>query len=94
LIEVLPSFNCGVTSTGSHFTGAFNGCQIAYTPMGLLVNTLAAAKISFTDCEISGPIPSPSIKLTVYRPFKVISTHMFRKTYLHPIEPKAMTKTA
>jgi len=27
--------------------------------------TLAAAKMSLTDWEISGPIPSPSIKLTV-----------------------------
>lgn len=27
--------------------------------------TLAAAKMSFTDCEISGPMPSPSINVTI-----------------------------
>src|SRR6266566_8359161 len=31
--------------------------------------TLAASKMSLTDCEISGPMPSPSIRLTGYRPF-------------------------
>lgn len=30
--------------------------------------TFAAAKISFTDLEISGPMPSPSIRVTVYFP--------------------------
>ena len=32
-------------------------------------STLAAAKISLTDCDISGPIPSPSIKVTVKLPY-------------------------
>ena len=31
--------------------------------------TLAAAKMSLTDCEISGPMPSPSINVTVYLPY-------------------------
>lgn len=32
------------------------------------MGVFAAAKMSFTDCEISGPIPSPSISVTVYFP--------------------------
>lgn len=31
--------------------------------------TFAAEKMSLTDWEISGPIPSPSIKVTVYFPY-------------------------
>lgn len=64
LIEVLPSFSWGVTSTGSHLTGAFDPLVDARI-IGFHGSTLAAAKISLTDWEISGPIPSPSIKLTV-----------------------------
>ena len=36
--------------------------------MAFLVPTLAAEKISLTDCAISGPMPSPSISVTVYLP--------------------------
>jgi len=32
--------------------------------------TSAAAKISLTDLETSGPIPSPSMRLTVYFPYQ------------------------
>ena len=32
--------------------------------------TFAAEKMSLTDWEISGPIPSPSIKVTVYFPYR------------------------
>ena len=34
-----------------------------------LEHTFAAAKMSFTDWDISGPMPSPSIKVTVYLPY-------------------------
>jgi hypothetical protein len=34
-----------------------------------MLGTLAAAKMSLTDWEISGPIPSPSINVTVYLPY-------------------------
>ena len=33
-----------------------------------LMGTLAAAKMSLTAWEISGPIPSPSIRVTAYLP--------------------------
>lgn len=32
---------------------------------GFVEHTLAAAKMLLTDLEISGPIPSPSMKVTV-----------------------------
>lgn len=51
-MTVLPFFNCGVTSTGSHSIGTF-----------------AAVKMSLTDFEISGPIPSPSINVTTKFPY-------------------------
>lgn len=45
---VLPSFNIGVTSTGSHFTGAYILVRrIVYA--GVDQHTLAAAKMSLTD---------------------------------------------
>lgn len=62
-MTVFPSTNLGVTSTGSHLIGAY----IISVPVLLrygFVRTFAASKISLTDWEISGPIPSPSIKLT------------------------------
>ena len=34
-----------------------------------LPQTLAAAKMSLTDWDISGPIPSPSMSVTVYFPY-------------------------
>lgn len=42
--------------------------------------TLAALKMSFTDCEISGPMPSPSIKVTVNFPYKP----MVKRCLSHP----------
>ena len=34
-----------------------------------LIGTFAAAKMSLTACEISGPMPSPSIKVTAKFPY-------------------------
>lgn len=70
-IAVLPSLRIGVTSTGSHLTGAcipssaslFLRTLPAQNPL-----TFAAEKMSLTDWEISGPIPSPSMMVTVYFP--------------------------
>ena len=32
--------------------------------------TFAAANMSFTDWDISGPMPSPSIRVTMYLPYR------------------------
>ena len=77
-MAVLPSFRIGVTSAGSHETGALENISLATQaaraqdwPRHL---TLAASKMSLTAWDISGPMPSPSIRLTGYRPFGEIST--------------------
>ena len=43
---------------------------------GLVVvekQTLAAAKMSLTDCDISGPMPSPSMRVTVNLPWPFVN---------------------
>ncbi len=69
-ITVRPSFSCGVTSTGSHLMGTWyqGQCFLKVAGRAWLLPTLAAEKISLTDCAISGPMPSPSINVTVYFP--------------------------
>ena len=47
-ITVLPPFSWGVTSTGSHFIGAYLLSLVA-AAQAIELRTLAAAKISFTD---------------------------------------------
>ena len=59
-IAVFPSLRMGVTSTGSHMIGVYTSSEICIRAL-----TFAAAKIAFTLSEISGPIPSPGIKVTV-----------------------------
>jgi hypothetical protein len=73
-IAVLPSFRIGVTSQGSQVIGVYDMSDARrrsswFSEACLL--TLAAAKMSLTAWEISGPIPSPSIRLTGYLPFGV-----------------------
>ena len=66
-MTVFPSgVSCGVTSTGSHLIGAYYAELAAvFVVIGeLAVRTPDAAKMSLTDWEISGPIPSPSIRET------------------------------
>lgn len=46
-----------------------------------LMGTLAAVKMSLTAWEISGPIPSPSIKVTAYLPY----ANQLQSFYLDPI---------
>lgn len=69
-MTVFPSFKVGVTSTGSHLIGAYLDLSLLYLRRsGALPSvTFAAAKMSLTDCAISGPMPSPSINVTVYFP--------------------------
>ena len=66
-MTVFPSgVSCGVTSTGSHLIGAYYVSSVFtfVATRGLVLRTPDAAKMSLTDWEISGPIPSPSIKET------------------------------
>lgn len=73
-----------MTSTGSHLMGAYYPlshnsslfcCQI---PRRLGAGfTFAAEKMSLTDWAISGPIPSPSIMVTVYFPYRNKSVRLF-----------------
>jgi hypothetical protein len=65
-IAVFPSLRMGVTSTGSHRIGVYS-----YLPISTC-RTLAASKIDLTLSAISGPIPSPGIKVTVYIPYSSI----------------------
>lgn len=61
-----------MTSTGSHLIGTYPYLAFRPIPGGRDSRaelTLAAEKISLTDWEISGPIPSPSISVTVYFPW-------------------------
>ena len=65
-ITVLPSFSRGVTSTGSHLIGVYKAMSVSFRgEINSANHTLAALKMSFTDWAISGPMPSPSIRLTV-----------------------------
>jgi len=84
-IAVLPSLRIGVTSQGSQAMGVYHKSAIGSYGKGFveLLLALAAAKMSFTACEISGPIPSPSIRDTVYLPCQAVSTSL-----LHPPKPQ------
>lgn len=87
-IVVLPSFRIGVTSTGSHLMGTyfqFSSVFDVRVILGFLGSffTFAAEKISLTDWDISGPIPSPSISVTVYLPYenKKVSHYSLRSFF-------------
>ena len=60
-IAVLPSFRMGVTSTDSHLIGHYTIIIVLQS----VSFTFAASKIISTLSEISGPIPSPGIIVTV-----------------------------
>lgn len=67
-IPNLPSgFLTGVTSTVSHsyIITINNHFLRVHTNQLLTRGTLATAKIFWTAAEISGPIPSPGIKVTL-----------------------------
>lgn len=78
-MAVLPSLRMGVTSTDSQAMGVCEErCQNrawddeAGRRGREKRRTLAAAKMSLTDSAISGPMPSPSMKLTRWLPCKSV----------------------